>query len=118
MSDDLGDIRQRQDRLEGRVGRLEGKVKTQEDLRAAMDEDMGSLKAEFGVQKRLIQAIADTQSDHTARLTRLETGVAELKSDVAELKSGVATIRTGLERVHVGVEAIRDLLDRHLGSDD
>ncbi len=75
-----------------------------------MDEDMANLKAEFGAHKRLIQAIHDTQKDHTNRLTKLEAGVKELRAGQKEL-------RAGLERVHVGVEAIRDMLDRNLRSD-
>ena len=57
-----------------------------------MDEDLGTLGAKIG----LIQAISVTQSDHTARLTRLETGQDEL--------------RTKVDLVYVGVEAIQTLL--------
>jgi hypothetical protein len=107
MADDLENFRERQDGLEARVGTLEATVEEQARLRAAMDEDMGNLKAELGAHKRLIKAIRATQSDHTKRLTKLETGLDELRQEV----------RTGFGRVQVGVEAIRDMLDRSLGSD-
>src|ERR1700733_2644029 len=99
MEKGLEDYPRWRDGIESRVGTLETKVETEAHLRAAMDKDMGTLSAKFGVQERLIQAISLTQSehtsmlrDHTTRLTRLEVGQEEL--------------RTKLDRVHVGVEAI------------
>jgi hypothetical protein len=96
MEKDLEDFPRWRDSLESRVGTLETKVGTEAHLRAAMDKDMGTLSAKFGVQEKLIQAISLTQSDHTKRLTRLEVGQEEL--------------RTTLDRVQVGVEAIHTLL--------
>ena len=103
MENDLEDFPRWRDRLESRVGTLEAKVETEAHLRAAMDEDMGTLSAKFGVQEKLMQAISRTQSDHTKllrghteRLEKLEVGQEELK--------------TKLDRVHVGVEAIHTLL--------
>jgi hypothetical protein len=61
-----------------------------------MDKDMADLGVKFRAQEKPIQAVAETQSDHTARLTRLEDGQNEL--------------RTELGRVHVGVETIQILL--------
>jgi septal ring factor EnvC (AmiA/AmiB activator) len=104
MTDDLEGSGQWRDSVETRLGKLEVTVEEQARLRAAMDEYLGNLKAELGAHKRLIQSIHDTQSDHTARLERLETGQKEL--------------RTGLGRVQVGVEAIRDMLDRTLNRDN
>jgi hypothetical protein len=51
-----------------RLGTLEAKVETEAHLRAAMDNDMATLDAKFGVQQKLIQAVAKTQSEHTALL--------------------------------------------------
>jgi hypothetical protein len=96
VTDDLEDSAQWRDGIASRLGTLETKVETEAHLRAAMDKDMGTLSAKFGVQEKLIQAISLTQSDHTKRLTRLEVGQEELQ--------------TKLDRVHVGVEAIHTLL--------
>jgi hypothetical protein len=110
MEKDLEDFPRWRDSVETRLSTLDSaaetqraELKTQAELRAAMDEDMGTPSAKFGVQERLIQAISLTQSDHTAllrdhteRLTRLEGGQEELQ--------------TKLDRVHVGVEAIHTLL--------
>jgi hypothetical protein len=96
VTDDLEDSAQWRDGIASRLGTLKTKVETEAHLRAAMDKDMGTLSAKFGVQEKLIQAISLTQSDHTKRLTRLEVGQEELQ--------------TKLDRVHVGVEAIHTLL--------
>jgi chromosome segregation ATPase len=110
MEKDLEDYPRWRDSVETRLSTLDSgaetqkaELKTQAELRAAMDEDMGTLSAKFGAQERLIQAVAQTQSEHTAllrdhtkRLTRLEVGQEELQ--------------TKLDRVHVGVEAIHTLL--------
>jgi hypothetical protein len=78
MTGDLEDSSQWRDSVESRLGTLE------------------TAAAEFRAQEKLIQAVAETQSDHTSRLTRLEDVQNEL--------------RTELGRVHVGVEAIQILL--------
>jgi hypothetical protein len=95
MTDDLEDSGQWRDSVETRLGRLEVTVEEQARLRAAMDEDLSKLH----VERDLLQALHDTQQDHTAQL-------AELRQEV----------ETGFGRVQVGVEAIRDILDRNLNS--
>jgi multidrug resistance efflux pump len=66
-----------------------------------MASDANDLKLAFGAQKALLQALNQTQSehtatlaDHTARLTRLEAGMTEVRA---------------------GVHTIIGLLDRELG---
>ena len=114
MADDLEDSGHWRDSVETRLVKLEVTVGEQARLRAAMDEDLGNQKAGLGAHKRLIQSIHDTQSDHTARLTRLETGLDELRQEVGELQQEV---QAGFGRVLVGVEAIRDMLGRDLADD-
>jgi glutathione S-transferase len=72
-----------------------------------MDSDLGEMKATLNAHTRSLQALHDTQSDHTARLTRVEGDVSEIKADVGTLKEQMADVRTG-------VHAILDLLDTHL----
>jgi hypothetical protein len=68
-----------------------------------MDKDMGTLSAKSGAQERLIQAMSETQSDHTARLTRLETGLGQVEGRLGQVEGK-------LDLVHVGVQAIHTLL--------
>jgi chromosome segregation ATPase len=100
MADDLADSGKWRDRVETRLGKLEASVEEQARLRAAMDEDLRKLH----VERKMLQAIQDTQSDHTRRLTTLESKVDTLESKV--------------DLVHIGVEAIRELLERDPGNPD
>lgn len=102
------------DQAEGRIATLEAvthehtdKISQHGEVLVSIDEDLKDLKADFGVQKALIQAVHDDQSDHTARLTRLEDGVAKLKTDMVEVK-------TDMVEVKAGVQTIIGLLDREI----
>jgi chromosome segregation ATPase len=107
MTDDLTELRGRQDRLEGRVTVLEATVKEEAGLRAKMDSDLGEMKATLIAHKHSLQALHDTQSDHTERLTRIE-------GRVGRIGGKVENIEQKLSDVHIGVHGILDLLDTHL----
>jgi uncharacterized coiled-coil protein SlyX len=96
MTDDLEDFSQWRDSIESRLGTLEAKVEAEAHLRAAMDEDMGTLSAKFGVQEKLIQAISVTQSEHTTQLRAINGRLEKVEGK--------------LDLVHVGVQAIHTLL--------
>jgi chromosome segregation ATPase len=105
MADDHDDFAEWRGDVESRVTTLEGTVKTEARARAAMDKDMSDLKTEFRAQRTLLQALADTQSEHTTmlrdhgeRLTRLEAGVADLQTGLATVATGVQTIIGLLDR--------------------
>jgi hypothetical protein len=68
MTDDLEDSAQWRDEIEIRVGTLEVTVETEAQVRAKMDQDMSDLKLEFRAQRGLLQALQETQSEHTAIL--------------------------------------------------
>ena len=117
MNNDLEDFAQWRGVIEARVGTLEAKMdeqafalKRQEGLRAAVDEDVSKVQAEFRAQRGLLQALHDTQSDHTRRLTRLESGQRELNATLTSVEGT-------LQKVHVGVQAIHDKLDRLTDTD-
>jgi chromosome segregation ATPase len=135
MTDDLGKMRGRQDKLEARVAVLEVTVKEEAGLRAKMDSDLGDMKATLNAHGRSLQALHDTQSDHTRRLTRIEDKVGTIEGRLGTIEGRVGTIegrvgtiegrvgtiegRVGtiaeqLADVRVGVHAILDLLDTHL----
>ena len=86
---------------EKRLAALELKVGEEARLRAIMDKDQSDLAVKIDANTGLIQALRDTQKDHTRMLTRMETDVAGLKTDVAGLKTDVAELKVGV-RVIVG----------------
>jgi chromosome segregation ATPase len=115
---DLDDFAQWRGSVDDRLGRLETKVETEAHLRAAMDKDMGNLHAEFRAQRSMLQALHDTQQDHTARLTRVEdrlVNVEDRLGSVEERLGSVAerlgSVEGALQLVRGGVEAIHGKLD-------
>ena len=121
MTDDLAEVRDNHDRLEGRVSVLETTVKEEAALRAKMDSDLGDIKATQNAHTRSLQALHDTQSDHTRRLTRIEDkvgGIEDRLGRVEDRLDGVedrmGRLEEGLGNVRIGVHAILDLLDTHL----
>jgi phage-related minor tail protein len=145
VGDDLENSGQWRDTVDARLSKLETTVEEQARLRAAMDQDMGDLKASLGAQLKVIQAIRDTQSDHTKRLTTLETkmgavegrlgavegrlgavegrlGAVEGRLGAVEGRLGAVEGRLGavestLQKVHGGIELINGKLDRLIADD-
>jgi chromosome segregation ATPase len=132
MTDDLADPQQWRDSIGARVGTLEATVRTEAHLRATMDFDMGKMQAEFRAQRSMLQALHDTQQDHTRRLTGVEgrltgvegrltgvegrlTGVEDRLTGVEDRLTGVedrlGNVEAGLDLVRAGVEAIHGKLD-------
>jgi predicted nuclease with TOPRIM domain len=128
MTDDLSQMRDRQDRLEGRVAVLETTVEREAGLRAKMDSDLGDMKATLNAHTRSLQALHDTQSDHTQRLTRIEDKVGGIEDRLGRVEDrlggvedrlgrvegDVGTLKEQMGDVRIGVHAILDLLDTHL----
>ena len=108
MSDDLEGFAEWRDKIESRVSTLEVTVKTEARVRAQMDHDMSDLGVKLDAQGRLLRAMAETQSDHTLRLTRLEVRAERLEA-------GQAKLEAGQEKVLAGVQTIIGLLDGENG---
>jgi hypothetical protein len=87
--------------VDSRLGTLETRVEDEARLRAAMDEDLIGLH----VERKLLQSLHDTQSDHTRRLTKLETGQEELKATLQEVRVGVRLIHGKLDTLIATDEA-------------
>jgi uncharacterized coiled-coil protein SlyX len=104
MSDDLDQIRTRQDEFDARLVTLEETVAAQSTLRASMDQDLADIKALQGAQHGMLQAVGITLSDHTRRLDKMEgrLGNVEGRLDTVEEKLG---------NVLVGVHAIIAMLE-------
>jgi len=121
MPNDLAEMRDRQDRLEDRVTVLEVTVQKEAALRAKMDSDLGDVKATLNAHTGSLQALHDTQSDHTRRLTRIEDRLGNVEDRLGNVEDRLGNVedRLGnveeqLGTVRVGVHAILDLLDAHL----
>jgi hypothetical protein len=64
-----------------------------------MDEDLSKIQVEFRAQRGMLQALHDTQSEHSAMLrehsaalTGLRTGQAQLRREMTEVRVGIGTI--------------------------
>ncbi len=64
-----------------------------------MDQDQARLTARLDAQDRLLRALSVTQSDHTARLVRLEDGQQRLESGQQRLESGQQRLEERTERL-------------------
>ena len=87
------------DRVEARFSSLEtasnrqaAEIAIQKGLRAAMDDDLSKIQVEFRAQRGLLQALADTQSEHTTILREHSTILREHSTQLAEVRAGVQTI--------------------------
>jgi chromosome segregation ATPase len=116
------------DEIEIRVGTLEVTQEAEVRARASMDEDIRSLTVELKVQKKLLQALRETQSEHTATLREHTILLVEHSATLREhtvilnnhterlerLEVGVAKLETGMATVQAGVQTIIGLLDREI----
>lgn len=111
MTNDLEDSRQWRDTIETRLGTLEVRVEEEARLRAAMDKDLSGVR----VEKDVLQALHDTQSEHTTLLREHSTLLREHTTQFRELDE---KMQAGFARVHVGVKMIVDLLGGNPASAD
>jgi hypothetical protein len=76
-----------------------------------MDKDMSDLSVKLDAQGRLLQALADTQSEHTAVLAEHSGVLAEHTAVLADHTARLTRLETGQAKVLAGVQAIIGLLD-------
>lgn len=135
MADEMTALRDRQDKLEGRVTTLEVTVEREAALRAKMDEDLSDMAQTLKAHGRSLQALHDTQQDHTRRLTRIEGRLVNVddrlesvegrlvnvegqlvnvEGRLTSVEADLGLVKEKLDTVHIGVHAILDLLDTHL----
>jgi chromosome segregation ATPase len=72
---------------------------SESDLRAMMDLDQASLSARLDAQDRLLRALSDTQSDHTAWLTRIDGRVTNIEGQLTRIDGRVTNIEGQLTRI-------------------
>jgi len=123
MNNDLEGFGQWRRTVDTRLGTLETRVAEQASLRAQMDQDMSELRVEFRAQRTLLQALHDTQQEHSATLREhgaiLREHGAILREHGAILRdhgTQLTALQTGQQRILAGVDAIREMLDRTLNS--
>src|SRR5215472_16811482 len=72
MSDDLGQIRGRQDAFDVQLTTLEQSVESQSSLRASMHEEIANIGIMQRAQHRMLQAVGTTLSEHLEKLTSID----------------------------------------------
>jgi chromosome segregation ATPase len=117
MANDLENSGQWRSRVDTRLGTPETRVDDEARLRAAMDEDMSNLKVEFRAQRSLLQALHDTQQEHTGRLENIEGRLGNVEGRLANVEGRLANVEGTLQEVHVGVQLIHKKLDRLMHTD-
>jgi septal ring factor EnvC (AmiA/AmiB activator) len=85
--------------LEERVTRLEADMEEQKRLRASQDSDLSDLGEKLRVQTSLIQAIAKTQSEHTATLASHTAILTDHTQRLGRLEGSVDYLKDGVERI-------------------
>jgi chromosome segregation ATPase len=139
MSEGLDQLRTRQDQFDTRLGTLERTVETQATLRAAMEKDIADVQAEQRAQRALLQAVHDTQSEHTKRFRSVETRLGNVETRLGSVETRLGSVegrlgqvegrlgqvegRLGqveekLGNVHIGVQAILAVLDRKIDEEE
>jgi hypothetical protein len=117
MASELDEIRRRQDRFEVRLATLEVKVEAEARMRAAMDHDVSDIKIEQRAQRGLLQAVAITQSEHSAQLTSIEGRLTGVEGELASVKDRLGSLEQGQGNIQVGVQTIIAILDRQIDED-
>jgi chromosome segregation ATPase len=107
MDDDLSNIRDRQDRLEGRVTHLEAKVDFEAGQRAKMDNDQGTVLAKLNAHEKSLSALRESQKEQGEELKEHGKVLKDHTKQLTEIKQDLVTVK-------VGVHAILDLLDANL----
>jgi chromosome segregation ATPase len=85
---------------------------SESDLRAMMDLDQASLSARLDAQDRLLRALSDTQSDHTARLTRIEGRVTNIEGQLTRIDGRITKLEGNMTRVEGRLTRVEDRLTR------
>jgi hypothetical protein len=71
--------------LERRLAAVEQRLGMEAGLRASGDRDIADIKQTLRAQHHTIQALAITQSEHTEKLDRLETGMSSVRGTLDQI---------------------------------
>ena len=97
--------------LEERVTRLEADMAEQKKLRAGQDRDLSDIGVKVHSNGQLLQALAKTQSEHTATLDR-HTATLDRHTAMHKDHTGVlARLTLDVHGLREGVQQIIGMLD-------
>ena len=115
MNNDLEGFGQWRRTVDTRLGTLETRVAEQASLRAQMDEDMSNLKVEFRAQRRLLQALHDTQQEHTTVLSE-HSAVLSAHSAILNEHSAILNEHSAILNEHTAILREHGALLREQGT--
>jgi hypothetical protein len=75
-----------------------------------MDLDQASLSARLDAQDQLLRALSQTQSDHTARLTRVEDRLTRVEDRLTRVEDRLTRVESSVGRIEIGVRTVLGLL--------
>jgi hypothetical protein len=111
--------------IEARVSTLEAasdthvvKISDHGGLLVSMDDDLSKIQVEFRAQRAMLQALRDTQSEHSTQL-RQHTALLNEHTAILSEHTAILSDHSGqLAEIRVGVQTIIDLLTPRPGSDN
>jgi hypothetical protein len=128
MNDGFEDFTPPKYTMESRVATLEvasdthaATIGDHEGLLRAMRKDVNDVQAAFRVQLDMLNAVRETQSEHTERLREHGNilqehtdALADLRQDVTGLRQDMTQLRRDVTETRVGIQTIIGLLDRNI----
>jgi uncharacterized coiled-coil protein SlyX len=102
MNNDLEGFGQWRRTVDTRLGTLETRVAEQASLRAQMDQDMSELRVEFRAQRTLLQALHDTQQEHTMVLSE-QSAVLNAHSAILSEHSAILNEHSAILNEHSAI---------------
>jgi hypothetical protein len=92
--------------IEARLSRLEAasdahavKISNHGGLLVSMDDDLSKIQVEFRAQRGMLQALHDTQSEHSTQLRRHTALLNEHTAILSDHSGQLAEIRVGVQTI-------------------
>lgn len=112
------DIEARLSRLEAASDAHAAKISDHGGLLFSMDDDLSKIQVEFRAQRGMLQALHDTQSEHSTQL-RQHTALLDKHTVILNEHTAILSDHSGqLAEIRVGVQTIIDLLTPRPGSEN
>src|ERR1700722_2637409 len=112
------DIEARLSRLEAASDAHAAKISEHGGLLFSMDDDLSRIQVEFRAQRGMLQALHDTQSEHSTQL-RQHTALLDKHTVILNEHTAILSDHSGqLAEIRVGVQTIIDLLTPRTGSEN
>jgi chromosome segregation ATPase len=112
MSTQLAEMSERQDAFDVRLTTLEEKFEAEASMRAAMAQDISDIKIEQRAQRGMLQAVGVTLSEHSARLSGVETRLDRVETRLDRVEDRLSNVDTRLGNVETRLGNVETRLDR------